>query len=180
MKNALILAGGKSSRMGSDKTLLAYKDYPSITHFLFERLSKIFKDVKISAKNDKFEPKLPILVDDFDDFSALKVIANLDKNYNEPVFIIAADTPFVKFETIKELYLNLKNNDISLPKGSEFVHGLCGFYNPKVSLAAQSLLKNGMQKIALLRDLCPTVITEFKDKKQFLNLNTQAEYELIK
>ncbi|HDX6331590.1 TPA: NTP transferase domain-containing protein [Campylobacter fetus] len=180
MKNALILAGGKSSRMGSDKTLLAYKDYPSITHFLFERLSKIFKDVKISAKNDKFEPKLPVFVDDFDDFSALKVIANLDKNYNEPVFIIAADTPFVKFETIKELYLNLKNNYISLPKGGEFVHGLCGFYNPKVSLAAQSLLKNGMQKIALLRDLCPTVITEFKDKKQFLNLNTQAEYELIK
>ncbi|ANE35248.1 molybdenum cofactor guanylyltransferase protein A [Campylobacter iguaniorum] len=180
MKYALILAGGKSSRMGVDKTLLPYKNYASLTHFLFDKLNLIFEDVKIGAKSDKFSPNLPVLKDEFDDFMPLKVIANLDKHFDEPVFIIAADTPFVKAGTIKTLFDNLNGGEISLPSDGEFVHRLCGFYSPKASQKARNLIAGGDFALRSLNQICATKITKFDKKEQFLNINTPSDYELIK
>lgn len=180
MDYALILAGGKSSRMHRDKTLMKYKNYESLTHFLFQKLSNIFNNVLVCAKSDKFKPPLPLIIDEFSEFCPLRVIANLDKHFSQPVFIIAADTPFIEFETIKILFENLKNHYISIPCDNEFSHWLCGFYNPKVSLAARELLDNNIEKISPLANHCSTVITKFNNKNEFLNINTMADYELIK
>lgn len=175
MQNALILAGGKSSRMGSDKTLLEFRGLPSITHFLFERLSDIFVDIKIASKQAKFNPELPLLIDEFDEFAPIFVIANLDKYYSEPVFIIAADTPFVSAQTIYEL-ANLKAK-IAVARDRQFTHYLCGFYHPSVSQTARDMIKNGDFRLANLVKICGYESIEFKDFKQFFNINTKADYE---
>ena len=49
----VIIAGGKSSRMGRDKALLPFGNYETLVQFQYERLKKIFKDVYISWKNEK-------------------------------------------------------------------------------------------------------------------------------
>ena len=47
----VILAGGKSSRMGEDKSLLPFPPYKTLTHYQYQRLNKIFKNVYISSKD---------------------------------------------------------------------------------------------------------------------------------
>lgn len=179
MQNALILAGGESKRFGSDKTLIEYQNYASITHFLFQRLSEIFKTVQISAKSQKFNPPLPILEDDFDEFCPLFVLANLDKFFNSPVFIIAADTPFVTKDTIKTLFSNLNSHQICLAKDELKTHYLCGFFDPSVSEIARNLIKNKEKMVRLLTKVCDTKIIKFDDEKQFLNINTKQDLESI-
>lgn len=176
LQHALILAGGKSSRMGSDKTLLPYKNYPSLTLFLFERLSEIFMDVKVSAKEQKFNPPLPIIIDEFDYFSPIKVIQNLHKHYTNSVFIITADMPFVKYDSIFKMSLFIDHFEIVIAKDSEFKHNLCGFYNPKI---AQKIALLNSHKVSDLQKICSTKIVNFTDKTQFININTPLEYEII-
>ncbi|EKN7424859.1 NTP transferase domain-containing protein, partial [Campylobacter coli] len=47
--NCVILCGGKSSRMGEDKSKLIFKNQ-TLTQFQVEKFSKIFKNVYVSAK----------------------------------------------------------------------------------------------------------------------------------
>lgn len=177
MQNALILAGGKSSRMGTDKTLLEFCGAPSITHFLFERLSKHFDNVKVASKQDKFNPKLPLLIDEFSEFAPIYVIANLDKYYNDPVFIIAADTPFVEIDTIKKL--SKQKGQITLASGGEFTHYLCGFYSPSVAQTARKMIEKNDFRLSNLAQLCGYDSIKFDDFQQFFNINTKADYEEV-
>ncbi|MBR4477126.1 MAG: NTP transferase domain-containing protein [Spirochaetales bacterium] len=74
MKNlpiCVILCGGKSSRMGQDKTLMEFGEFSDLAHFQFAKMSEIFKSVFISAKSQKFDPPLHILTDEFNKFSPM-------------------------------------------------------------------------------------------------------------
>ena len=51
----VILSGGKSSRMGEDKSLLPFSSSSSLIEFQYRRLEPYFKNIFISAKNDKFD-----------------------------------------------------------------------------------------------------------------------------
>lgn len=172
MQNALILCGGKSSRMGFDKTLLKYGNYATITHFLFDKLSALFTSVQISAKSQKFNPPLPLLKDDFNDYAPIFVLANLDRFFNDSVFIIPADQPFIHKNTIKALYQASKNADISIASCAGQIHQLCGFFSPKIAPFARSQIKSQNYSIKKLINSCNTKILNFDDNLEFLNLNT--------
>ena len=178
MKNALILAGGKSSRMGVDKTMMEFGGFASITHFLFFRLSAIFDEVKVAAKGEKFRPPLPVLVDDFTEFAPIFVIANLDKYYNHPVFIIAADTPLIEAKTIYEL--SNSNSLVTLASDGEHLHYLCGFYHPKIAPVARQMIQNGDLRLSNLAKRSEFKSIEFENSKQFFNINTKDDYEKAK
>ncbi|MEE3705332.1 NTP transferase domain-containing protein [Campylobacter sp. CX2-8023-23] len=175
MQNALILAGGKSSRMGVDKTMLEFRGFASITHFLYDRLKVAFDDIKVATKQSKFNPSLPILLDGFDEFAPIFVIANLDKHYHNPVFIIAADTPLVEIKTICELS-NL-NSPLALASDGKHLHYLCGFYHPSVAIIARQMIQDGDLRLSNLAKKCGFKSLEFENSKQFFNINTKDEYE---
>ena len=76
VSTAVIFAGGKSSRMGEDKALLPFANYPTLTEFQQDKLSTLFDEVYISAKENKF---------DFD----CKVIQDNDKENSPLVGLIS-------------------------------------------------------------------------------------------
>ena len=116
-ENCVILAGGKSSRMGRDKSLLPFEEFLTLTHFQVFKFNKIFKNVFVSSKFDKFNGEFKLIKDTFDDFSPMGGLYSVLSNFkNQNVFIIAVDMPFVKFETINLLYENLDKNDFALQK----------------------------------------------------------------
>ena len=43
MKTCVILAGGKSSRMGRDKTLLPFGGFATLTHYGAHKFGRIFE-----------------------------------------------------------------------------------------------------------------------------------------
>src|SRR5690606_41979109 len=72
--NGLILAGGKSSRMGRDKSLIVFHDQPQRDH-LFNILKRFCNEVYLSCKNVEGIPEhLNAIPDKFDLNTPLNVI----------------------------------------------------------------------------------------------------------
>jgi len=60
---AVIFAGGKSSRMGKDKASLPFGSYDTLAEYQYQRLKKIFSDIYIGSKTDKFDFNAPLILD---------------------------------------------------------------------------------------------------------------------
>ncbi|MBR8462232.1 NTP transferase domain-containing protein [Campylobacter sp. faydin G-140] len=181
MKNCVVLAGGKSSRMGRDKTLLPFGDFATLTHFNAHKLGNIFNNVYVSSKLDKFNPPLTLIKDlndsDFSPMLAIFSILSQFKNENEHIFIIPADMPFVSENTIRELYKFRENFDMVIAQDDKYTHSLCGFFSPNLSIYAKELYEKGEHKIGLLRDLCKCKKVKFANSDEFFNVNNPSEYE---
>ena len=174
----VILCGGKSSRMGQDKTLLEFGEFSDLTHFQFAKMSEIFKSVFISAKSQKFEPPLPVLADEFSEFSPMGAIYSILKNFkNEKIFIIPCDMPFVEISTIYELYENAENYDICVASDKFKQHNLCGFFDTSVTKTALNLYKKDNHKIANLLNSVKFKAVKFANSEQFHNINDENDYK---
>ena len=175
----VILGGGKSSRMGKDKTLLPFGEFPTLTHYQFDKFSKVFDEVFISSKVQKFEPSLPLIKDVFDNYSPMGALYSVLSNFNnKKIFIIPADMPFLKLETIEKLYD--EKSQISVAKDDKFTHSLCGFYSSNLADKALEFYKSDMHKISNLFDVAKFNSVKFEDSEQFFNVNYPDEYEKSK
>lgn len=174
----VILCGGKSSRMGQDKTLMEFGEFGDLTHFQFAKMNEIFKSVFISAKSQKFDPPLPVLTDEFSEFSPMGAVYSILKNFkNDKVFIIPCDMPFVEISTIYELYENAKNCDICVASDEIRQHNLCGFFDTTVTKKALNLYENNNHKIANLLNSVKFKAVKFANSEQFHNINDKSDYE---
>ena len=179
MENCVILAGGKSSRMGEDKTLLPFGGSPTLTHYQFNNFSRIFSRVFVSSKTEKFNPPLPLIKDVKSDYFSpmLALYAILSNFKNGSIFIIPADMPFVGENCVRELYKFVDDYDIVVAADESHTHSLCGFFNANLADVAGELFTAGEHKIGLLRDRCRCKIVKFKDERQFFNINYPSDYE---
>lgn len=122
MKTCVILAGGKSSRMGRDKTLLPFGGFATLTHYGAHKFGRIFERVFVSSKFEKFNPPLPIIKDaDTEEISQSNLSEASDKNTpTNPAQILAQDTANLSeptFSPMLALYSILKN----FPNESVFI-----------------------------------------------------------
>ncbi len=93
---AVIFAGGKSSRMGEDKALLPFANYPTLAEFQQAKLSTLFDHVYISAKANKFDFECKVIQDIYTDNSPLVGLISVFETIKaEEVFILSVDAPFV-------------------------------------------------------------------------------------
>ena len=89
--NAVIVAGGKSSRMGQDKSLLPFGTYRTLAEYQHVKLSKLFNKVYISTKEDKFDFECLVVKDIFQVSSPLVgLISIFETLQTDEVFIISA------------------------------------------------------------------------------------------
>lgn len=173
----VILAGGKSSRMGDDKALLPFGGYESLSEYQYFRLKKEFDKVYISSKSDKFKsiPKESIIFDNSDVFApTVAIYTALNRLDSDRVFFLSVDTPFVKIETIKELM----NYELAVAK-SEYIEPLCGIYSKKLLNSLKDMIKNDNHKLQLLIYMF-NFKTILRDKDEFLNINYNQDYILAK
>ena len=122
MKTCVILAGGKSSRMGRDKTLLPFGGFATLTHYGAHKFGRIFERVFVSSKFEKFDPPLPLIKDaDTEEISQSNLSEASDKNTpTNSAQILAQDTSNLSepaFSPMLALYSILKN----FPNESVFI-----------------------------------------------------------
>ncbi|MFO7256586.1 MAG: NTP transferase domain-containing protein [Bacteroidota bacterium] len=105
--NGLILAGGKSSRMGRDKSLIVFHDQPQRDH-LFNILKRFCNEVYLSCKNVEGIPEhLNAIPDKFDLNTPLNGILSAFEHEPSAAWLaVAVDMPFVDALTIKTLIEN--------------------------------------------------------------------------
>jgi molybdopterin-guanine dinucleotide biosynthesis protein A len=182
MKNvttAVIFAGGKSSRMGEDKALLPFANYPTLTEFQQDKLSTLFDEVYISAKENKFDFDCRVIQDNYRENSPLVGLISLFESLEaEEVFILSVDAPFVDKETIEKLLEHHGNSfDAIVAQSPSGVQPLCGLYKRSILPLAYAQLEKENHRLGDLLHLAHTLFVAFDEDAPFTNLNRPEEYQ---
>ena len=186
---AVILAGGKSRRMGSNKAFLKLKGKTFIERQI-ELLREMFDEIFISA-NTPSEYKylnLPVFKDIYPEKGPLGgIYTSLVNSSSFYTFMLACDMPFVESGLIKHLKGFTKEYDVVVPKSERGLEPLHAFYSKNCidpikreldadNLRIISFFPHVKVKIVELESL--TSPDSFKNSIK--NLNTRNEYEVAK
>jgi molybdenum cofactor guanylyltransferase len=175
----VILCGGKSSRMGEDKSLLPFSTSSSLTLYQYNRLKPYFKNIYISSKIDKFDfvDKNMLILDENKDIYSPIIALNtiFNKLPNQKIFIMTVDTPLVSIKSIEKLIEESENFDICVAQ-TEKIHNLCGVFSTNISSSINNMLQNDIHKVGYLLKNNNTQIIQFPQNDEFLNLNNKDEY----
>ncbi len=178
----IIFAGGKSSRMGEDKSLLPFGEFDTLTQYQFSKFSKIFKTVYISCKDkSKFDFETNFIEDiQTDDVFAPTAgfVAVFEKLKDERFFAISVDAPFVGEEEIKQIIdADTLESDATIAQTNYGIQPMCGIYHRSLQDEFIQMLKNGSHRLSFMLKNHKTNFKFFDDEKSFLNLNHPHEYE---
>ena len=177
----VILCGGRSSRMGEDKSLLPFSNSNSLTQYQYDKLKNNFEDVYISSKVDKFDfltnKEKYLILDKGEIFSpivALQTILQTIKT--SKVFIITVDTPLVSIDSINKLISNSNEYDICVAQTLR-THNLCGVFSTSLLKFINKMLSEDIHKVNYLLKNNNTNYIEFLNDDEFINLNNKDEYK---
>lgn len=180
----VIFAGGKSSRMGEDKSLLPFSSYKTLTEFQYARLSKIFKTVYISCKDkNKFDFDASFIEDiqNADIFAPTAGFVAVFKALQEDAFFaLSVDAPFVDEAIIQKLIKSDAahiNADASIAISTNGMEPMCGIYHRSLEAAFTTMLNQDNHKLGFLLKSSNTNFVKFDETKPFMNLNHPHEYQ---
>jgi molybdopterin-guanine dinucleotide biosynthesis protein A len=177
---AIIMAGGRSTRMGTDKSMLPIEGRPIIKG-ICERLSTCFEQILISADNkEKFEfLGCEVIPDKIPRQGPLMGIASaLEASSNELNFIAACDIPHMELRHIRRIISEAADgeHDIVVPVAADGQYEpLFAIYRKSTLMAINKVLASGGRKISDVFALCN--VKKIYLGADLVNLNTTAEYE---
>jgi len=178
----ILFAGGKSSRMGTDKALLPFASFTTLTEFQYTRLKKIFQNVYISCKNsDKFDFEADFIEDSVqaDIFAPTAgFLAAFRELQTENIFVLSVDTPFVDAAIIKKIF-EAKSTDFDavVAQTQEGIQPMCGLYHSSLVSEFQNMQQNNNHKLGMLLKNVKTKYVFFEESEAFFNLNHPDEYK---
>ena len=180
----VIVAGGKSSRMGSDKALLPFDHSPTLTQFQLDRLQGYFSSIYISCKSkEKFDFHASFIEDDphYAYSSPLVALSSILKCFQTPVCILSVDTPCVSPDIFTSLYSHMQTTDDAMvAKTPCKIHPLCAIYRPFIQEKITMMLQKEDHKMMHLLQNISTQYVNFENEEIFFNLNYRSDYDQAK
>lgn len=178
--SAIIIAGGKSSRMNSDKKYLKIDD-TILLDKVVSQMKELFSDVIISTSKNSgiISGKVPLVFDKYTNRGPLSgILSGLLGSKNEKNFIIAADIPEISTELISEMYDYSADYEIVVPEsGKNKIEPLFGFYNKSTIPVIKENLKMGKNKVLDIFGKISTKIIRMGNTDWFFNINTEEDYK---
>ena len=177
----VLFAGGKSSRMGEDKSLLPFGDFETLTEFQYSQLSQIFSHVYISCKDKKKFHFDAAFIEDgktSSNYAPTLGFISAFEYLGKSFFAISVDSPFIDTQIIETLLCaDRETDDATIAKTEEGMQPLCGVYHPTLLPAFEDMLTKEQHKLGFLLKNSKTQFVDFQDKEKFLNLNHPHEYQ---
>ncbi|WP_077609566.1 molybdenum cofactor guanylyltransferase [Clostridium sp. Marseille-P2415] len=182
--SAIILAGGKSSRMNyQNKALLSFKG-KNFMEILINELTDVADEVLISQQElqQKVTEGYTIVNDNFPDCGLLSGIeAGLTYCKNESLIVAACDMPMLNKELFYILLQHIENYDAVIPVVNGKTEPLAAIYQKKSLKEIRSQLRQGVYCVkTLLEQLNVRYIDGKKygfNADNFKNINTTEAYE---
>jgi len=179
---AIIMAGGGSSRMGTDKGMLPIKGQ-SMIEAICEQLHGSFDQILISANEaDKFAfLGFEVVPDKVPEQGPLMGISSaLEASDNELNFVVACDIAKINLACVNRMLTEAVESraDIVVPTtGDKKYEPLFAIYRKTALKAINKALSSGKRKITDAFTLCTVKYIELDDTDWLINLNTMADYE---
>ena len=176
----IILAGGKSSRMGKDKGWVLFRKKPLIDYAV-ELLGGICQSIIISANNSAYDRLgLPVYHDIIPDSGPMGGIYTcLKHSPTKQNLVLACDMPFVSGDLLNYLISHSNGFMAVIPQTSDGNYEpLCGFYHKEMAEVLEKLILNHQFK--MLNILAESSVKAlpflpelpFYREEVFLNVNT--------
>jgi molybdopterin-guanine dinucleotide biosynthesis protein A len=180
----LVLAGGKSRRMGKDKSLLTYHDKPQ-REYMYEQLQPVCNGVYLSIRPGQ-ESELPeglaYILDENQYKGPFNGLLSAHKKFPDAAWlVVACDLPLIDTKALQYL---LERRD---PKAmaTAFATRKSGLPEPLAALWEPHGLKAAMEHMETAESSCPrkflinteTVLVYPEDDHWLANANEPEDYE---
>ncbi len=184
---AVILAGGKSSRMGQNKALLQVEGKPLIER-IGEILSAIFSKIVLSTSSQNAYPQLqlPEVVDRYSQTGPLGGITTVLESGLSPIFCVGCDMPFLNHNLIEYQCGLTQCCDAIIPVWNNHPQVLHGLYSKNLLPAFHSGLQEEQYKITdWLEEAEVCYLLEDEIRRfdpaglSFRNINTPDDYKSL-
>lgn len=188
---AIILSGGKSSRMGENKALLPFNEKTNIER-IKDELSSIFDEIiLVTNEPEAYEfLKIKTVSDVYPRMGPLAGLhaGLLASDYEENI-VVACDMPFASAEVAGVLVKELKHYDAVIPVIDGRQHPLFAAYQKKLVPNIEACLKEEQRRMVQLLE---NLSVRYLDEKElqifcegnleriFFNMNHPNEYETAK
>ncbi len=183
----IVLAGGKSSRMGQEKGLILYRGKPLAMHML-DLLRPLCDHLLLSANDSRYRSfgvtVVPDLVEDAGPLAGLA--AGLAASPTEGNLVVPCDTPFLNRDLLEYLLSHTAGHEVIIPldpKGQP--HPLCGYYSRSILPAIEEQLKKNERKVLRLLEEVNTLSLPVKESlpfyhaRLFANINTPDDLVML-
>ena len=191
--SCIILAGGKSTRLGHDKVLETVGN-TSLLEQVISRIDLLSKEIiVVTAKERTFtqlasRPKVKVVSDIFPGQGSLGGIytglVKSDSFYN---LVVAADMPFVNASLLGYMIGICEGFDFVLPRVNGLFEPLHAVYSKNCIAPIESMLNKGKKVIIELFNYVKVKYVEADEVDKFdpqhlsfFNINTKEELELAK
>ena len=178
----IILAGGKSSRMGEDKGLVLLNGKPMI-QYVIEALKEVVSEISIISNNESYH-KFGVQV--YSDIIKEKgpvggIYTGLYHSTTELNFCISCDVPMISSDFIFWLLNRSGNAFVTLPMYKDKVHQMIGVYSKQALSNFQGSVEKEHLKLSQVNNDMGCEIIDIEkeyanfDELIFSNINTKNE-----
>ena len=187
---AIILGGGRSSRIGRDKGQLKL-DGRSLFEIVSAKLETLFDRIIVVTNS-------PELFQDFQDFQIVTdevpyqgplggIVAGLAASPEEHNLVVAYDMPFLNPKLIELLFAEASSADVVVPRSEEGIEPLFAVYSKKCIPAIRRKMEDGKKRVISFFDevqvkyIAKETVQEIDPGYlSFFNVNTVEDWERAK
>jgi molybdopterin-guanine dinucleotide biosynthesis protein A len=179
----IILAGGKSSRMGNDKGLLQFQE-KSFLERSIEALKPIVSEIIIVSNNKEHDVLGTKRVEDiFKDAGPLAgVYTGLKHSKNQKNIVLSCDIPLINTETLQLLLQEKEVSEIIQLESQGKAMPLIAMYTKSCENIFYDLLQKGERRLRFAVNQCKvkTIRLQVEKDKFVTNINTKEQFYDLK
>jgi len=170
----IVLAGGKSKRMGMEKGLVEYNN-KALIEYALDAIKPHCNEILISSNSSIYDylgfPIIPDIIPDSGPMGG--IYSCLLRSKNRVNFVLSCDTPLVDSNTISQILEQSAGFDISIPwHEKEFFEPLCAVYHKNTIPVFEQFIDIGNFKI-------PDLIKEVNTNKIQTGINSKLSSVLF-
>ncbi len=182
----IILAGGKSSRMGAEKGLQKLCGKPLI-NYAIEALSGLCNTIIISSSSEDYHSLgYKVVADVIPGIGPMGgIYSALKHSETEENLVLSCDLPFVSTKLMSFILENSEGYKVAVPwLGYKHYEPLCGFYNLSILEQISTFIENNNYKLPDLFDeisINKLIVNNklgFYNDRLFLNVNSKHDLTL--
>jgi molybdopterin-guanine dinucleotide biosynthesis protein A len=179
----IVLAGGKSSRMGSDKGLLTINDKTFVEHVIVAMKPLVDKIIIVSNNKDYDQFGYRRVEDSIKDSGPLAgLYSGLKHSETEFNLVLSCDIPMIKTEILKKLVdTDLENYEVVQIESNTKTMPLIAMYKKQCMHKCLELLQQGERRlrVAVNQLKTKTIIIDAEFDQFVKNVNTKEDLKTI-